>query len=317
VIKGGLTSGQQAPNGIHISTGVYGKAIKLVYGLCLVSPDLIWYNDWVVSSHSSNPDLLNVTGGGAKKSGKKGSTSYYSAAIDMVLGHAPIIGVLAAYYNNQKFACPIVSATGVIAAESFEIPVASGGIVAAVVAVTVSEAFTATFNDFGGNGTETINSTWNRPLWNSAFAVPGNINPTVAFNARDPYTFTWNGATGITVPAALNGLPVTVWYATPQIVKANGRFYSSTVTPLALLNMEMEFACGSGSEYVNHPAQQITNSFCSGVASVQFDLGAANAVPNLNLECMGAFTLWPNGDCDVADIITDICTSGPVLLGAN
>jgi hypothetical protein len=324
VIKGGATAGQQAPYGIHITTSVYGKAIKLVYGLGLVGPDLIWYNNWEKSSSPSNSALYAVTGGstkkksggGGKKGGKSGSTSYYSASVDFVLGHAPIIGVLAAYYQNQKFACPIQSASGVVADGAFSWTPPTGGIVAGVVAVTVAETYSATFNDYGGPGEITQSGTWQVPLWNQQFAVPGNIDPTTAFNARDPYSYAWDGADPIiAVPSALNGKTVTVYYGVPQILYSDGNFYSSHTTPLALLNLELELACGSGSEYATQPSQQVINTFCAGVGSVKFDLGAANAIPNLNLECIGAFTLWPNGDCDIADIITDLCMSGPVLVG--
>ena len=231
-----------------------------------------------------------------------------------MLGHAPILGVLSVYYNNQKFNCPIRSASGTVSSGAMTFTPA--GLVAGVVAVTVSETYSQTFNDYGGDGSR---GTWERPLWNQAFAEPGNIDPTTAFTARDPYSFAWNGIDPtITVPTALNGKTVTVYYATPQILKSNGGFYNRPTTPLQLLNMEFEFACGNGSEYgTRFAAQQIINNFCSGAGSVRLDLTAANAVQNYNFEVIGAFTCWPNGDCDVADVITDICMSGPVLLGAN
>ena len=80
-----------------------------------------------------------------------------------------------------------------------------------------------------------------------------------------------------------------------------------------MLNLEFEQAMGSGAEYANHPEQQVVQSWCAGLGSTQFDLSMANAMPNLNLETIGAFTQWPNGDADVADIVADIVASGPVI----
>jgi len=58
MLKGGSANAQIAPRGIRISSSVYGKTIKLAYGLVKVVPDLIWYNDWKSSSSPSNPRFL-------------------------------------------------------------------------------------------------------------------------------------------------------------------------------------------------------------------------------------------------------------------
>jgi hypothetical protein len=397
MIKGGLNTGTMSkPRGINVSSSVYGKAVKLVYGLTQVSPDMIWYNDWKSASHPSNSRLAAVTGQGSgkKKTSKKAGIKYYSAAIDLLLGHAPMRGVLSVWFNNQKFAVVPCSASGFISGGAFAftpvagnskvtvtgtIPssgpytvtvpnfvsdlntvkvagkfrsnattlpgigqysvntsgvytfnVADAGLaysityreltsgtaatLAGVYACTVAETFSETFNDYGGPGSVTMSGTWERPLWNKSFPVPGRVDAG-AYAARDPYSFTWDGSShSVSFPSALNGLPVTVYYGVPAIYKSDGTFYSSTITPMALLNLEFEQVMGSGSEYSKHPSQQVVQSWASGVGSVQFDLGPANAMSNLNLETIGAFTQWPNGDCDVADIIKDIIYSGPVLV---
>ena len=406
MLKGGQNSGQLAPRGVHVSTQVYGKAVKLVYGLNQITPDLVWYNDWEVDNSPTNGRLFTVTGGSSKKKGgKKGNIHYYSAAVDFLFGHAPILGILSAWYNNQRLGCIIGSASGFISGGSFsfspqagdslvvlpetvpsspayvitvpnfvsdgqttenntgvydntmgrwlvssdpslppgpnQYTVDGGGnytfdaaqaghsvniryrklgsagdlaILAGIVAVTVNEAIPpTTFNDYGAPSGITMAGHWDRPLWNSRFAVPGRVD-SEAFRARDPYSFHWDGYSAeVTFPADLEGYPVTVYYAVPVINKSNGNFYSSTITPLALLNLEFENSCGSGSEYTNHPEQQVINKWCAGAGSTRFDFGASNAMPNLLLEAIGAFTCWPNGDCDVADVVTDIVLSGPVL----
>ena len=408
MFKGGAnTASLTKANGINVGSSAYGKAVKLVYGLAQVSPDLVWLNDWGKGGNKStgkgkkgSSSMLSVVTGdssGGKKASKKGGNQpHYFAAIDLLLGHSPIRGVLSAWYNNQKFAVNISSESGVISGGGFtftpsggaseqvitavvsgplfqftapnfvadrrvedatldirylersdpslppganQYTVTSGGLytfnatqgghtlkidyfhtvggtpatLAGILAVSVHEEFTATFNDYGGPGTITEFGTWERPLWNESFPVPGRIDAG-AYTARRPYSWNWNGVTPtVNIPTALNGLPVTVYYATPVIFKSDGTFFSDTITPLELMNLEFEQVFASGAEYVNHPTEQLQQNWCAGLGSVAFDLGVGNAMPNLNLETIGAFTQWPSGDADVADVITDIVSSGPVL----
>ena len=554
MLKGGSANAQIAPRGIRISSSVYGKTIKLAYGLVKVVPDLIWYNDWKSSGSPSNPRLLQVVGGATTKKGsKKGNVKYYSAAIDLLLAHAPIAGVMSIYYNNQKLNVQRCSASGTISGNSFSFtPQASqsltvvtstvpgtpyiitvanfvsdnqssqnntgvydnthgrwlqsadatlppgpgqytvdysgnytfnaaqsgdsvnihyrsstsgaAGTLAAVFAATVNEPIPGaqvqlslgsnllangdfelgpntqpapswtTYRDhaqwaYGGyaySGTRaygvlptamsvsnpaiqynqtlavtpgqayrlsgamlcnslatgaaillqfytsgnvfisqsgissgsqqwtfktadiTVPATaakmqivlvnanttaacyydavslqqvvylgghWDRPLWNKAFPVPG-IPDSSAYSARDPYSFSWDGtSSAITFPdSSLNGKPITVHYGVPIITKSDLTFYSSTITPLTLLNLEFEPACGQGSEYTNFVSQQDINNWCAGVGSIKFDLGTSDALPNMELEVIGTMTVWANGDAYVADIITDIVTSGATPL---
>jgi hypothetical protein len=397
VIKGGVPTGTMTkPRGINVSSSVYGKAVKLIYGLTQATGDMVWYNDWKAADHPSNSRLASVTGqgGGKKKTTKKAGIKYYSAAIDLLLGHAPIRGILSIWFNNQKFAVVPCSASGFISGGAFtftpvagnskatitgtvpssgpytitaanfisdlnqvkvagkfrqaaisppgvgQYSVTTGGVyefnsvdaglaytisyrkltsgsaatLAGIYACTIAETFSETFNDYGGPGSVTMYGTWERPLWNKTFPVPGRVDAG-AYAARDPYSFSWDGiSASVSFPSALNGYPVTVYYGVPVIYKSDGTFFSSTLTPMALLNLEFEQVMGSGSEYSKHPSQQVVQSWASGISSVQFDLGPANAMPNMNMETIGAFTQWPNGDCDVRDIITDIIYSGPVLV---
>jgi hypothetical protein len=395
------------PHGIAVSSSVIDTAIPYAGALTQLALKLTWYNGWRGGSSDVNPRLMNVTGGSAKKkSGKKSSTTYYSAAVDCVLGLPTIRGILSAWYNNQKFDCAIVGASGVIGTATdgsgngvfswtpsgvdsvttytgavpssgpYQVTVpnfvadinrvvvngrylnpadpgfppgagqytvttaglytfnvaqaggtlsikyrelSSGGsaILAGVVAAVIHEPFTASFNDYGAPGPVSVAGTWENPCWNAGYPVPGRIDAG-AYRARDPYSY-WQAITGATVyfPAALIGKPVTVYYAVPQILKSDGSFYSATITPLQLLGGELEPQCGEGAEYAAFTAQQIINAFCSGVGFTNMDLGASNAMPNVLLEAIGAFTLFANGDGEVADFIEDLVKSGPNLLPAE
>ena len=86
-----------------------------------------------------------------------------------------------------------------------------------------------------------------------------------------------------------------------------------TYDPMAEMNLEFEPYLACGSEYVNHPDQQIPYNWVSGLGSPKFDLGEANSFPEHSFEVGGAFELWPSGDCDSADIITDLIMSGPLI----
>jgi hypothetical protein len=412
---GGKGSGAYSSSawGIKITASVYGKTVKLIYGLTQAGADLVWFNDWQYKHHSYNPTLHDLTGqsDNSKKSGKKtgagGHTPrIYGAAIDMVLGHAPLAGVLNAWWNNQKFGVLLTSASGFISGGSFSFPISSGnskvvvggtvpsvgpfvitvpnfianrrvridssanvnlylsqvaagltpsnmeysvdasgnytfssvqagvpmrityfksltgsgGVLAGIYAASVHEPFSETFNDFGGPGAVTISGTWERPLWNETFPVPGRVDLN-AYTARRPYSFRWDGSSPrIDVQPELEGMPVSVYYGTPAVLSRDATALGGdgTVltdkTPLQILNMEFEREMSSGTEYTNHPDQQVQQNWCCGLGSPIFDLGASNAIPNMLFETIGAFTQWPNGDADIADVITDVLVSGPVRI---
>lgn len=396
MFKGGTnTSALTRPHGINVSSSTYGRTVRQIWGLALASPELVWYNDWRSGNTTSNTTLAALTGQStSKKQNKKANPTFYSTALDLLLGHAPLLGVLSAWYNNQKLAVIRCSASGFVSGGAFSFtPVAASGLgtftgtvpssgpyvitvsgfvsdlnnvvvaghalqpaapapgagqysvdasgnytfnvaqaggavtihyrkttsgsaatLVSIFAATVAETFSQTFNDFGAPGSQTVYGTWDRPLWNAAFGVPGRID-SGAYRARDPYTWWWNGSSATAnFPTALNGKPVTVYYGVPAIFKSDGTFFSATLTPLEVLNLEFEPDFASGAEYVNHPDQRIQQKWCCGLGSVRFDLGMANAMPNLNMETIGAFTQWPNGDADVADVLTDIVASGPVIV---
>ena len=401
--------------GVHVSAAAYGKTVKLIYGLCKTVPDLIWYNGWQRLGNPSNALLASITGQSqGKKQSKKSNATFYSAAMDFLLGHAPILGVMSMWVNNQLFMVFKGSASGFISGGKFTFvpaggltetgflytvgppytvtvpnfvadcavqdvtlggnaappfpflvpgtylarsdpafppgplqytvtsgglytfnaaqtgdvmslqhfestPGAAAGTLVAVFAASIHEDFTETFNDYGSPGARTIFGTWERPLWNTAFAVPGRVDPG-AYHARDPYSFSWDGSTPtVSFPSALEGKPVTVYYGVPAILNSLGGTLSdptqgTILTPLEIMNLEFERELASGTEYAGFDGQQVRQKWVSGLGSPQYDLGTANTPPSLNVEAIGSFTQWPNGDADVADIIADIVASGPVLV---
>src|ERR1035438_4195487 len=159
MLKGKSNTASVAPRGVHISTSIYAKAVKLVYGLCQITPDLIWYNDWKVTGSPTNGALFQVTGGSSKKKGsKKGDIKYYSAAIDVLLGHAPLAGILTAWYNNQRLSVQHCSSSGFVAGNSFHFTPRAGESIAKVTAV-VSGSLAISVPNFVSDGQTTLNNT--------------------------------------------------------------------------------------------------------------------------------------------------------------
>jgi hypothetical protein len=106
---GGSSGSQarQAPSfsGLAIQTSAQGKAIPIVYGTTRVSPNLIWYGDFVAIPQSSNPagsGKGGVGGGGGGKGGG-GSVSYiYQTAVALALCEGPIQGIGAAWADKNR-----------------------------------------------------------------------------------------------------------------------------------------------------------------------------------------------------------------------
>jgi hypothetical protein len=85
---------QVAVSGLQIQSSVYGKVIPIVYGTTRISPNLIWYGDFVATAHQSGGGGgggKGGPGGGGGGKGGGGSTTYtYSTAVALGLCEGPI-----------------------------------------------------------------------------------------------------------------------------------------------------------------------------------------------------------------------------------
>lgn len=101
------TQATQSPaiSGLSIQTSAEGQALSLVYGTTRISPNLIWYGDFVAIPKSSNPSGTGkggVGGGGGGKGGG-GTVSYiYQTAVAMALCEGPITGIGAVWADKNQ-----------------------------------------------------------------------------------------------------------------------------------------------------------------------------------------------------------------------
>jgi len=308
MMKGGVRNSQASSvaAGVRVQTSIYGVAVPLVYGRTRATPKLIWMNGFQAVKQSNG-----------KKSSKKAGGAYeYYTACDLLLGHYPLRYIGTIWKNKDIYAPQPASITANVTNDQVTINNFPSGYSAsdliAVQAVTLTQLITGGgFNDYGAPSSEPLpTGTWQAPLWNAAYR---NADTTQASGN----VYTWQPGQGavVTFPSALNGQTVTIYYVYWQRVQytTNQGTSSYTTNPLATMNLEFEPYLASGSEYANYPSQQIPYNWVSGLGSPQFDLGEANSFPEHSFEVGGAFELWPSGDCDPADIITDLVMSGPLI----
>lgn len=92
-------------SGLQLQSAVQGTPVQLVYGATRISPNLIWYGDFIATANQSAPasggGKGGVGGGGGGKGGG-GSTSYtYSTAVAMALCEGPITGIGNCYVDKN------------------------------------------------------------------------------------------------------------------------------------------------------------------------------------------------------------------------
>ena len=308
MMKGGVRNSQASSvaAGVRVQTSIYGVAVPLVYGRTRATPKLIWMNDFQAVKVSN----------GKKASKKAGGTYEYYTACDLLLGHYPLRYIGGIWLNKDVYTPQLASITATVSGGQVTINNFPSGTSAAtliaVLAVTLQQNITGTgFNDYGAPSPEPLPAgTWQVPLWNAAYRQPDTTQ-------ASGNVYSWQPSQGAVVnfPSAMNGATVTIYYAawgTVEYTNYTGT-QQSTDDPLGAMNLEFEPYLAAGSEYVNHPDQQIPYNWVSGLGSPKFDLGEANSFPEHSYEVGGAFEFWPSGDCDPADIITDLIMSGPLI----
>lgn len=95
------TQAAQAPavSGLQVQSSTYGAVIPIVYGTMRMAPNLIWYGDFVATSHTQ--DSSSGGGKGGSSGGGGSSTTYtYSTALMFGLSEGPIQGVGTVYVEK-------------------------------------------------------------------------------------------------------------------------------------------------------------------------------------------------------------------------
>src|SRR6266850_3917940 len=160
--------------GVRVRSSQNAQCVPIIVGRAQTAPRLIWRGTLVAGSGGSHKKF---------KGGKKGAgLTTYTADVDMLLGtmgfgrtqegqftSQPLQSIFSVWSDKDKFTALIGSHTGNVSGGAITIVVPGGGTLIEIFAVTVAEAFSQTFNDYGGPGLESFSGTWQRPLWNDVF----------------------------------------------------------------------------------------------------------------------------------------------------
>ena len=312
----------QIVNSLQVPDSCYGQCVPYAFGHPRLPQKLIYWSN-----------LQNQTAGG-KKGGKSGAVTYTVNA-DMLFGYGPFEGIAAIWqnqcwwyvnYSSQTF-------TGSGSGTSFTFAVSNNSsTLVMIMGVQYVTSYSESYSDYGGFGITrsfTLAGTTNVPLYNNAFPAP---NFGTWANANQPYA-TYNvtyGSDSVTVhfPSSVTAPTVTVYYCEvggeDQPPQANGGKKGGGGVPISQpgLTFERELGVGPSGNPQTFPE-------FSGCGGANIPLGSSPELPFLNFEVKALFSLGntapassfnnstggytaatTSGDCNPADVILDIITSG-------
>lgn len=284
-----------------LQTSVYGASIPNIYGRSSSPLSVIWIGN------------IRDEGEGGKLKGK-GDGARYFCNIDFMIGANPIIDPLNVWRNREdRFSLNFIS---------YEVGVANLGSPTiafgdpdfyALIGVTFLCAYDAHFDDYGSSAPLDDTGSFAHPMWNLATAGPGLD----AGYRNWPFCYYWQpGSPTMEIPAIALGalsayspdpnyLVFTVYYAQVATMDGWGKH-----TPIGFSSLAFERELGSGSEYASDPDEQVLYPPYAGLGSDYCDLGTERMVKSYRVDILGSYPLYPEGDCDFADIIEDIFRSG-------
>lgn len=300
--------------GSLLQAATYGQTIPTVYGMTMSPLLAIW--------------AANLRQGGSVKKFKqlkKGITAYVEN-IDFLIGHNPIMGVQQMWNNGaaiplnftvQPYPGQVFGATNFVISTPESSP-NPDPLFYAVIGVTMIQNYSATFDDYGGNGPVTLTGTYEVPLWNELQTGPDPTNPNSYRNY--PFVYRWQPSYGAeifidglkcgnefggSIPFNPTNPTIKVYYT--QLMEA-----TSFMPPIQKMRLSFEPELGSGTEYADADlsSQQIIYPMFAGLGSSDIDLGSGGAIPQLQAEVQGKFGLYSTGDADFADMIEDVFKSG-------
>jgi hypothetical protein len=313
--------------GASVQSSVYGATIPKGWGRTKTNNQLIW--------------MANIRQSSAKKS-KKSNSPDYVANVDFLLGHNPCMGLLQIWVNQNQYLlldfAEYSLSSGFLGDASIVVPDTRLYMVLGVT-ITIPYNFNyndsgsgnVTFDDYGGQGSVTLNGSYEIPLWNMAYNGP---DPTYPSGARyAPWCYYWTQADGRTIyfPYAAFGLypiggwTINVYYAQlptlQQILNnkiqqngLNGGKGGGPFSPEASLNLNFEPTLGDGDEYTGTDStsgnplsdEQILYPHYCGAGSEAFPMGATQTLPDVRPELLMACPVYSTGDADFPDIAEDI-----------
>ena len=229
-------------------------------------------------------------------------------------------------YGNQEF-----TASGTVSSMSFAITNNSTPVVM-IMGVQVAVPYSETYDDYGGFGITrnfTLSGSVLMPLYNNQFPAPNYGTWANGSLPYATYNSTYGGVSGtVTFPSPLTNPTIIVIYCeiggSDQPSNTAGGKKGGGGIPLQQPGLTFERSLGAGAS--GNPQ---TFSEYSGIGGANIPLGASPELPFLNFEVKALFGLGndslastfnpatggyspavASGDCNPADIILDIITSG-------
>jgi Putative phage tail protein len=228
-----------------------------------------------------------------------GAPMQYSGATAPTLGQFQVaagVYTFSAADAGQQVDISYAYSTGAAADSNFH----------AVLGVAAEVSVSQIFADYGDPATtRTVSGVQRRWLWNKFWDPPEAFEPAYGITNRAPWDYSVSGLV-ITVDPSLNGKKVSVRVA----VRVPTSSWDGNPLSAIQFGGQFEPNLGSGSEYVNHPLEQIIYADCSGVGFDRIDLGTGASYPQLSFEGTGYYSLTADGDCNPADILMGIALLG-------
>jgi Putative phage tail protein len=257
--------------------------------------------------------------------GKKAPPAYL-ANVDFLIAHNPILAILETWTNNNPGAgVNLLSQAFTVTLGVAEYAISDPEFLA-IIAVTVAEDYDVNFDDYGGTP-QHLTGSFEVPLVNSFILGPDPSQPPAT--RRQPYTYRWNPDYGPTIylESAEEGLGplwnkvLTVHYAVVAPVnqasagKSKKNTKGAATAPLGRVALTYEDELGNGPEFNDFESKRIVYPMFAGAGSDSYNCGPSGTIDKVNVEVLGKFALYPSGDADFADMIEDICKSGPLQAG--
>ena len=196
------TQSSQTPaaGGLTVQTSAYGKVIPVVFGTMKLSPNMLWYGDFIATPQSSSGQggKGGVAGGGGGKGGGGGQGYLYQTSIQLGLCEGPIEAVGTVYKDKNVTTTTELGMT-VFLGEYGQLPwdymVTNHGKVTGTFVVPSSAPYTVIVStpgyfieDFGVLGPSSIAN------YNRVYTAPASGQYLVSGTGRGSLLYTFNAA---------------------------------------------------------------------------------------------------------------------------
>lgn len=276
---GTISTSETKIESLRLQSSTYGAALSVVYGVTRVPGNMLWYDGFKATPHTTTQRAGK--GGGTKT---KSTTYTYSAHVAMAVAEGPIIGIPRVWRGKKQISGGFTAAQILNATHSYTVAGGGGSVTVTNSATwtnTVAVFYTATIDQ--GDGTTT------GPVYlaeGTDYTVAGGV-----------YTFgsAWAGVALSIQYQYLSGGSET-GLASVGLTKFSGKVGQGTWSLLTS----------------SYPSAAVPYSGIAYVAAADYDLGSDATVENHNFEVQGplAYHLGSTvADVDPALVAVDVLTN--------